>query len=420
METNQVRSRKRSVQLESSSVAEYLNLLKEDLHAKRYDSDTIRHYVTAARAFFCWLTIHNLGVADAGKETIRRYVLSLERVSTSSVRKLRLPHAGVGLSHLIETLHKRGIANQAGEAVPFTATERWLQEYERFLDRVLGSAAATRQKYLFFARKFLLAFCGTGPLDWGSLRASTITEFVQCEGAKRTGFGRKTPGTAIRAMLRYLVAQGDIPAGLEAAVPIVRQWRHAALPQYLSSKDIAQVLSVCADGSPLGLRNYAILLILARLGIRGNEVAQITLDDIDWIEGRLLIRNAKNHCERSLPLPQDVGQALIDYLQNARPKTNHRTVFITFRAPFQPLQTPSAITHIVHRCLVNAGISVGKGYAAHLFRHAAATQMARSGVSFKQVADVLGHRSLQTTAIYAKLDLSALSQVALPWPGGAQ
>jgi site-specific recombinase XerD len=170
----------------------------------------------------------------------------------------------------------------------------------------------------------------------------------------------------------------------------------------------------------LGLRNYAILLILARLGIRGNEVAQITLDDIDWIEGRLLIRNTKNHCERSLPLPQDVGQALIDYLQNARPKTNHRTVFITFHAPFQPLQTPTAITHIVRRCLVNAGISVAKGYAAHLFRHAAATQMARSGVSFKQVADVLGHHSLQTTAIYAKLDLSALSQVALPWPGGAQ
>jgi hypothetical protein len=196
METNQVRSRKRSVKLESSSVAEYLNLLKEDLHAKRYDSDTIRHYVTAGRAFFCWLMIHNLGVADVGKETVGRYVLSLERVSTSSVRKLRLPHAGVGLSHLIETLHKRGIANQTVKAVPSTAAERWLQEYERFLDRVLGSAAATRQKYLFFARKFLLAFCGTGPLDWGSLRASTITEFVQYEGAKRTGFGRKTPGTA--------------------------------------------------------------------------------------------------------------------------------------------------------------------------------------------------------------------------------
>jgi site-specific recombinase XerD len=420
MDTHEVRSRKRPIQPESDLVVGYLDLLKEDLHAKRYAPETIRRYVTAARAFFCWLANHNIGAADVSKETIRRYVRSLERVPTSSARKLRLPHSGVGLQHLLETLHKHGIANPTEPAISTTAAELWLQEYEHFLDHVLGSAVATRQKYRLFARRFLSAFCGAGQLDWGTLRADMLTEFVQQEAAKRTGFGRKTPATAIRTMLRYLVVQGNIPAGLDAAVPIVRQWRHAALPQYLSTTDIANVLSTCADGSPLGLRNYAILLILARLGIRGNEVAHITLDDIDWIEGRLLIRNVKNHCERRLPLPQDVGQALIDYLQHARPSTAHRTIFLSFHAPFQPLQTPTAITHIVHRCLANAGISVSKGYAAHLFRHAAATQMVRGGASFKQVADVLGHHSLQTTAIYAKLDIAALSQVALPWPGGVQ
>ena len=420
MDTHQVRSRQQPIQPESDLVVGYLDLLKEDLHAKRYAPETIRHYVAAARAFFCWLAKHNIGVADVSKATIRRYVHSLERVPMTSTHKLRLPHFGVGLQHLLETLHKHGIANPTAPAIATTAAELWLQEYDHFFEHVVGSAVATRQKYQFFARRFLSVFCGAGPLDWGALRADMLTEFVQQEAAKRMGFGRKTPATAIRTMLRYLLVQGDIPAGLDAAIPIVRQWRHAALPQYLSATDVAHVLTTCADGSPLGLRNYAILLVLARLGIRGNEVAHITLDDIDWVEGRLRIRNVKSHCERSLPLPQDVGQALIDYLQHARPSTVHRTIFLSFHAPFQPFQTPTAITHIVHRCLVKAGIAVSKGYAAHLFRHAAATQMVRGGASFKQVADVLGHHSLQTTAIYAKLDIAALSEVALPWPGGVR
>ncbi len=253
MDTNEVCSHRRLVRPESGPVAEYLDLLKEDLRAKRYDPETIRHYVTAARAFFCWLTNRDLRVADITEETVRSYVSSLERVPTSSARKLRLPHSGVGLDHLVETLRRRGIACPVGLVIPTTAAERWLQEYEHFLRHVLGSAAATRQKYRFFARKFLAAFCGTGPLDWGALHADMVTEFVRREGATRTGFGRKAPATAIRAMLRYLVAQGSIPAGIESAVPVVRQWRHAALPQYLSATDIAGVLSACADSSPLSL-----------------------------------------------------------------------------------------------------------------------------------------------------------------------
>ena len=137
MNTNEVYSRKQSIHSESDLAVGYLDLFKEDLHAKRYEPETIRHYVTAARAFFCWLANHNIVAVDVSKETIRRYVCSLERVATSSARKFRLPHSGVGLKHLLETLHKHGIANPPEPAISTTAADHWLHEYDYFLDHVL-------------------------------------------------------------------------------------------------------------------------------------------------------------------------------------------------------------------------------------------------------------------------------------------
>lgn len=161
------------------------------------------------------------------------------------------------------------------------------------------------------------------------------------------------------------------------------------------------------------------LLLLSRLGLRAKEIVGMQLNDIDWINGSLLVRSTKTHCQRALPLARDVGEALVDYLQHGRPTTASRTVFLTHRAPFLPLKGASAVTSAVKRLLAKAGIE-RRSSGAHLFRHTAATQMVNRGASFKEVADVLGHQKLQTTTIYAKLDLAALSEVALPWPGGAQ
>ncbi len=149
------------------------------------------------------------------------------------------------------------------------------------------------------------------------------------------------------------------------------------------------------------------------------EVARLQFDDIDWFQGSILIRAGKSHRDRLLPLPEDVGQALLDYLRGNRPVTPHRELFLGHYAPYRPLRTASAITHVVQRLLKRAGIE-RRSSGAHLFRHTAASQMINRGASFKEIADILGHRSLQTTGIYAKLDLEALSRVALPWPGGAQ
>jgi site-specific recombinase XerD len=299
------------------------------------------------------------------------------------------------------------------------SAEQILSEYAQYLDRTLGAALSTRRGYLYFARQFLTyAFKSMDP-EWKAVRAELVAQFVQQEAAPRKGNGRKTPGYAMRAFLRYLVLRGFLPSGIDAAVPVIRVWAHTSLPGHLSIEEITRLLAACADGSAIGKRNYAILTLLARLGIRALEVARLQLDDIDWFHGSILIRAGKSHRDRLLPLPEDVGQALLDYLRGGRPRTPHRELFLEHNSPYRPIQTASAITHMVQRLLKRAGIE-RRSSGAHLFRHTAASQMINRGASFKEIADILGHRSLQTTAIYAKLDLEALSRVALPWPGGAQ
>jgi site-specific recombinase XerD len=255
-------------------------------------------------------------------------------------------------------------------------------------------------------------------MTWSALTPDSIIAFVQADATPRKGFGPHGTATAVRSFLRFLVVQNRLPAGLDRAIPTIRRWSHAALPQHLSDTDIMRVLTCCADGTARGARNYAILLLLSRLGLRAKEVASLQLSDVDWVHGSLLIRASKTHAERLLPLAQDVGEALLAYLRIGRPATSSRHLFLAHTAPYHPLHTASAVTKIVKRLLAKAGIT-RQSSGAHLFRHTVATQLVNRGTSFKDVADVLGHHTLQTTALYAKLDLEALVQVALPWPGGA-
>ena len=183
--------------------------------------------------------------------------------------------------------------------------------------------------------------------------------------------------------------------------------------------EVERVLATCTDGSPAALRNHAILLLLARLGVRAHEVAALCLEDINWYEGRVRIHPGKTHHERVLPLVQEVGEAVAAYLQHGRPPTPSRHLFLHCRAPFRPLTDATAISRMAARALRRAGITASARLGAHTFRHTAASQMVNQGASFKDVADVLGHRSLQTTGIYAKLDVEALAAVALPWMGDA-
>lgn len=299
---------------------------------------------------------------------------------------------------------------------PDTEASRWLKGFDDHLSHVQGLAPRTRQAYCAVVSCFLDGFCGPGMPDWSSLRSEHLTTFVRREASRLKRNARRTPAVAIRALLRYLKFDGAIGSGMEAAVPRTPRWKLAALPPSLSAAQTERVIAHISTDTPKGRRDRAILLLLARMGLRAVEAAQLTLDDIDWRSGRLWIRRGKSRRDRCLPLPQDVGDARCDYLEHGRQPCPSRLVFLRVLAPHSPLRNSAAVCKIARRALARAGI-VNTPAAAHLFRHASATRMLTSGASFNEIADVLGHISLKTTAIYAKLDLAALSAVSLPWPG---
>jgi len=295
----------------------------------------------------------------------------------------------------------------------------WVAGYADYLRDLVGAADATRARHLPTVRRFITACSGPGGPDWTGLSVQRVTEFIRQEAAQRTGHGRKAPACATRSFLRFLAWRGVAPSGLDRAIPSVRHARHAGLPPHLSSEQLAQLLERAAAPRPAEYRDRAILLLLARLGLRASEVATLEFDDLDWRAGQIRLRAGKCRRERVLPLPQDVGAALVEYLRHTRPPCQERRVFLALTDPVRAFH-PAAVTRIVQRSLKRAGIPLGRLTGAHMLRHTAASRMVNRGASFKDVADVLGHRSLQTTGIYAKLDLDTLAGVALPWIGGAR
>ena len=406
-----------TARLEAGPLGSHLDSLATALQEQGYATTTVGVHLREAHAFGCWLRRHQLD--EISELTLERYLadLSSPEEAPTPGRRQRITSA---VRLLLKHLRQAGvIATTPAESLPETEARQWLNRYQEYLEKVIGVAPKTYQRRLFFAANLLEAMSRQGVIEWSAFTADKITAFLQAEVAPRKGAGPHAPATSLRSFLRFLVSQGRLPAGLELAIPPIRRWSQSALPQRLSETEINRLLTSCVDQTAAGRRNYAILLLLFRLGLRAKEVAGLQLEDIDWINGSLLVRSSKTHCQRLLPLPQDVGEALLSYLRNGRPQTTDREVCLTALPPYRPFKSSAAISVTVKRLMARAGIKRQSG-GAHLLRHSAATQMVNRGASFKEVADVLGHQQLQTTGIYAKLDLAALSEVALPWPGGTQ
>ena len=215
--------------------------------------------------------------------------------------------------------------------------------------------------------------------------------------------------------VRFLIAEGQCAVGLDAAIPTLAHWRLAALPRYLQPEDVERLIASCDRASPVGRRDRAILLLLARLGLRAGDIVHLRLSDIDWKDAWIQVCG-KGRRHTRLPLTQEVGQAIVAYLQNGRPRTNADTLFVRCRAPFRAFGSPGAVSMIVDRALRRAGVVRPSRGAAHLLRHSVATSMLRQGASLQDIAAILRHRSIETTQIYAKVDITALRQIAQPWP----
>jgi len=220
---------------------------------------------------------------------------------------------------------------------------------------------------------------------------------------------------ALRMFVRFLIASGECRAGLDAAIPSIACWDQATLPRYLPADDVERVLVSARRATSVGRRNRAILLLLARLGLRGGDIVQLRLSDIDWKDGWIHV-SGKGHRPRRLPLTQEVGQGIVAYLQKSRPQVSTDALFVTCRAPFRAFAGSSTVSCLVVDELQRAGVARPSSGAAHLFRHSLATTLLREGASLQQIGIVLRHRSVKTTEIYTKVDVSALREIAQPWP----
>jgi site-specific recombinase XerD len=319
------------------------------------------------------------------------------------------------LDPLLGYLRGLGAAPSVPPIVETAPEEVLLERYRHYLTMERGLAASTARCYVNSVRPFLAARATADGIDLENPVAGDIAAFVLAECSRRSVTSARMLVKALRPLLAFLHVDGVLECSLAAAVPSIAGWRLAGLPQALEPDQARRLLTSCDRSTVAGSRDFAILTLLSRLGMRAGEVAALELDDLDWRAGEILVRGKGDRRER-LPLPTDVGEAVASYLRHGRPEAAAgRRVFVRVRAPLGPV-TSSAVTQVVYA----AGMRTGLGkIGAHRLRHTAATEMLRAGASLTDIGQVLRHRRLLTTAIYAKTDRESLRILARPWPGGA-
>lgn len=317
------------------------------------------------------------------------------------------------LAPLLVYLRGLGVVGPA-PAPELSPTQVLLERYRSYLTGERGLSVATARGYVDAVRGFVVGRQVDGDLELAGLSAGEVTAFVvaTCPGQTR-GSARMTV-TALRSLLGFLHVDGVLGESLVAAVPSAASWRLTGLPKGLEPGEVSRLLACCDRRTRTGRRDFAVLMLLIRLGVRAGEVAGLELEDIDWRAGELVVVGKGDRRER-LPLPDDVGQALVGYLQHGRPATaDGRRVFVRVRAPHGPMTT-AAVSHVVFAAGRRAGLGTVR---AHRLRHTAATQLLAAGAPLVEIGQLLRHRSQLTTAIYAKVDREALRTLARPWPGG--
>ncbi len=375
----------------------------------RYAAITGRRHLRAAEHFIDWTHRNGVSVPDVNVQALERFSRHLGRCRCpyAHANRLSVLHgARMFLTYLREAqiIPAPALNDAVQDPVLLSAFSQWMRQQR-------GTCAATLSNYRRHIRE-LLSQLGEVPSRWvvHHLRAFVL------EKSRGAGWAAtKTCTTALRMFVRFLIAEGHCAVGFEAAIPTVAHWRLATLPRYLQPDEVERLIASCDRTSPVGRRDRAILLLLARLGLRAGDIVHLRLSDIDW-RGAGIHVCGKNRRHTRLPLTQEVGQAIVAYVQNGRPRTTADTLFVCCRAPFRVFGSHATVSVIVDRALRRAGVVRPSRGAAHLLRHSVATSMLREGASLQDIAAILRHRSIQTTQIYAKVDVTALLPIAQPWP----
>jgi len=382
------------------------------LRGAGYAERTLRKKRTIAASFARWTRRKQVAVEDLTEAHLSAFVERSPRKRKARVR-LDLAMLGLFLGYLrleaeVPTPPRRIESSPAGDLhcryVDYLRNERGLAEHS------IGV-------YSPYIHDFLTALVeGSGSASPRGLDAQAVQDFLLARVRDRSSEWSRLLATALRSFLRFLYVRGETAIDLSISVPMVRRWRQATVPAFLSHEEVERVLSATDRSIPRGRRDHAILLFLARLGLRAGEVVRLELGDLRWRTGEFVVRGKGRVLDR-LPLLADVGEALALYLRKDRGRRSSRRVFLRMWAPRVGLTGPAAVGHVVRAALARAGLRRTSRGAAHLFRHSLATRMIRHGASLAEISEVLRHRSPNSTEIYAKVDFEALRGVARPWPG---
>ncbi len=400
-------------QMQKGSFCESVPMFVEQMQAQGYAAASVKISARLAKDFATWLDQRGIKGESLSVKQVAEYL------DDRWLHRRRRRGDAFTLHAFARLVAPDGYKASSEQALAISPVRRVRQEYEQYLLGERGLAAASIRLYGDSVERFLQNVFGDSEVRLDQLTAPDVIRFVQANAARLPHPKRaQVMTTALRSFLQYGRYRGNIVADLHTCVPTVANWSMTGIPKTISPAQVQSLLRHCDRQSATGRRDYAILVLISRLGLRASEIVELTLDDLDWAEGAIRVRGPAQRVDR-LPLPADVGAAVVDYLRFGRPACSSRNVFIQTRAPRRALLGPSAVSCIVARALRRAGIdSPTKG--AHLLRHSLATQMLGGGASLGEIAEILRHRSPQTTTIYAKVDLASLHALALPWPGGVQ
>jgi site-specific recombinase XerD len=400
--------------LRSSPLGEAFDRLVDQLVEQRYQGETIRQFLRGCSHFAYWLQRARIQPAGISEGVVDRFLNHQLSCCTCPAPRGRAIDTRAGLFHLLRKLRADGVASPA-PTKPKTPIDRVVEDFGQHLSEVCGITAGTIVNYKLHVRPFLLARFGSGPIELGSIKASDLIGFISQAAKRPLRWWARATTTALRSFFRFLQLKGICNPTLVDAVPTVPVWALANLPKALTEEQLATFLRSFKRSTASGLRDYAIVVCLVDLGLRAGEAATLSLDDIDWRAGTIQIMNAKGRRSGIMPLPTRPGRAIANYLQKGRPRTEARQVFVRHRPPVGAPIRPQIIGAMIRRSFERAYLNVSPK-SSHVLRHTAATLMIQKGASIKEIADVLRHRRISTTAIYSKVNLPMLSAVAMPWP----
>lgn len=390
----------------------YIDLFADQLQHEGHCQQGAWRNLRVACGFSHWLARKHLDVQDIDEQAVGSYLSIRQR--HSRLWSFDRP----ALMRMLALLRKVGASPPAG-----TGATGFAQQVEQdFVHHLLhdhGLAKVSAVRHLPVIRMFLREKRIHSACAIGKLTARDVVDFIEHHAHDHSSRSAQIMCWTLRSFARFLLYRGYVTCDLAATVPSIRRWKLASLPTYLQPNQVQSVLDACPRDTPLGLRDYAVLLLLARLGLRSNEITLLELGDINWRAGTLTV-HGKGRRRAELPLPSEVGAAVADYLEHGRPPTSSRRVFIRQLAPHRGFASSSAIYFIARMALERVGIDDVAGRGPHLFRHSLATQLLRSGASLAQIGQLLRHENPDTTRIYAKVDIAQLRTLALPWPGGAR